>query len=233
MESQRIVDYIAEQLRAGHSEETLRKHLVAHGWSPEAADLAFEQYARAHMPRPVQLAAPVRRHRVRIPRWTKARFVKLGIAGGVLVAAAAAAFVFWPEKIPQIEGPKALAYSQKQSIDVVLLAGAINDYTADHNGTTPTSLSLSSDGSLVLCGVVCDPSVATVSTLTAYKPENVKFMPYASGLSAPNKDIMYIVPGGACANANELGGQNTNPRAMVILYGRAEDSGLLQRCVTL
>jgi hypothetical protein len=46
MESQQIVDYIDEQLRAGHSEATLRTHLAAHGWSAAAIDGAFQRHGQ-------------------------------------------------------------------------------------------------------------------------------------------------------------------------------------------
>ncbi len=235
MDSQHIVDYISGQLRAGHSEARLREHLAGHGWQPAAVDAAFEQYYRSAMPLPVDIAPSARKHRVRLSRWTRAHFIKLGVAGAAVVIVIVVGLQLFQHSQPKLPArkPQALAYKQKQSIDILLLAGAINNFIAGHAGVPPTATSVTPDGVMVLCGTVCDPGTDSVSALAAYKPDGVRFMAYSSGLAAPDVNTMYIVPDGSCANANELGGQNVNPRAMVILYGRADDNGVAQRCVTL
>jgi len=232
---QAIVAYISEQLAAGYSEAGLRQHLMAHGWSDTAISDAFDQYHQSVMPKPTPIAAVSRRYRPRIPKWTRARFLKLGVGFAALLLLASGAFLFWPHHQPQQAAARvSLAYKQKQSRDIVLLAGVISRFVEENNDMVPTRIATTDTGSLILCDAVCSSQTPDFSQLTSYKADNVHFIPYASGLTAPDKDTMYIVSGGTCASATELGEQNVNPRAMVILYARLEDSGkLAQRCVTL
>ena len=232
---QKLVDYISEQLRAGFSEASLRQHLEAHGWAKPAIDSAFDRYNQRTMPKPAPIAGVKRKHRVRIPKWTRARFMKLGVAFAVLLIAGAATYlVMFAEKPPQrtVEA-QPLTYAQKQSLDVVTVGGTMATHVAGTDGDVPTFTSIASDGHLLLCGTTCDPTVSEVGTLVVYKPSGVKFVPYTSGLTVPNKETMYLVPGGTCQGRDALGGQNVNPKAFVLLYARNEDSGLIQRCVTL
>jgi hypothetical protein len=236
MDSQQIVDYIAKHLSQGHSEAVLREHMASYGWSPAAVNTAFGQYYQTVVPQlQEQPVAKRRRYRYRPKiKWTLAHSIKLGIVMLVLVTGGVVGYVWWSaHRVPVRVAARPRTYREKQSGDVVTLGGAVALYTAA-NGKLPTHTTVSDDGNLVLCGAACDPSTSEVSSLLTYKSPDVQFMPYTSGLNVPNKDIMYVVPAASCKNTNELGEQNVNPNAAVILYARLDaDGGLTQRCVTL
>ena len=161
----------------------------------------------------------------------------LAAAGVVLVLAAlgVAAHMFMSSKTagdPPAKTPPPLSFAAKQAIDVNLVAGAIGQY-ASANSALPTSLSVASDGGLVLCGAVCDPSLYEVGGLSAYQAANIKLMNYSPGLTTPDQNTMYVVPGAKCASDGHAGDPNATPRSAVILYSTQTDAGTTPRCVVL
>jgi len=244
MESQQLVDYIEEQLKAGHSEANLRPHLLAHGWSQTAVDDAFAQHRkRTESPRQdathTLTAKPAkpkkeRKHHVKATKWTRTRYIKLGftVAALAVVVVAARGLMGLHRHTPPPVARKALTYRQMQTEDITLLGGAVALY-AQNADSLPTTLAVLADGSMLLCGASCDSTTPEVSPLMSYKPENIKFMSYAPGLMAPDKETLYLVPEAKCAGKTKLGGADTNPRAMVILYAQAQGDSTTPRCVTL
>lgn len=234
MESQQIVDYIADNLTAGHSEAGIRTQLQASGWSPAAIDGAFSHY-RQLQNMVLQPAAKHTRRRIRWPKFRIApRVLKAGAGLTVLAVLAVGARALWPHPpAPTVAHAAPLSYQQKQSNDVNIIAGAVGQYVAASGGVIPTSISTAADGNLVLCGVTCDPTTSNISPLSVYHAAGVRFVAYDATLTAPDKQTMYLVLGGSCISVHELGPQSTNPHAVVLLYARATGTELSQRCVTL
>jgi hypothetical protein len=69
--------------------------------------------------------------------------------------------------------------------------------------------------------------------LQVYHPSNIKVMAYQSGFTTTDKTTMYLIPGAKCADTHNLGAQNANPRAMVIMYAQENGLGVTPHCVTL
>lgn len=233
MESQQVVDYISEQLNAGHSEAELRQHLLAHDWSAAAVDSAFERYHQATMPKPAELKTAKKRYRVRIPRWTRARVIKLGTVFAVVVVLAVGVHIYQAQRPVKQAAAVPITYVQRQTQDVVIVGGAVANFVADSGGKLPVKDVVAADGNLLLCAAVCDPATPEVSRLQVYRPADVSIMAYSSGLEVPDKGTMYIVPGGSCHGNAELGEQSARANSAVILYGRWENNALSQRCVQL
>lgn len=126
-----------------------------------------------------------------------------------------------------------LTFGARQAVDVNLVAGAIGQYAAANNAL-PTHLETLSNTSLVLCGITCDPTNYQVSGLGVYQAPNVKLVPYAPELAAPDQNVMYLVPGASCGINGKLSGINTSPRSMVVLYQVVTTSGSsVPRCQVL
>ncbi len=231
MDNQSLVDYLNEQMRVGHDEPTLRKHLEGSGWSAEAIDDAFVKQHRANASELKAARAARRKNRRR--QWTLIKRVKLGVSLAViavLLSIGGNSFLKKNHSLPLVAA-KPLTYAQKQANDVNMIAGAVAQYAADMNGL-PTVIGASQDNSVNICGAGCSADSAVVVT-TAYKPTGVKFAPYSPGLTAPDKNTMYLVAGAKCASRTSIGTVNTKPRSMVILYAETTDDGLLQHCVVL
>jgi len=234
MESQQIVDYIADNLAVGHAEADIRAQLQASGWSQASVDGAFSHYRQLHN----VVLQPAAKHTRRRIRWPKLRIaprvLQAGAGLAVLAVLALGAYVLWPHKpAPAVVHAAPLSYQQKQSNDVNIIAGAMGQYVAGSGGVVPTSISAAADGNLVLCGVTCDPTTSNISPLSVYRASGIEFVAYDAALTAPDKYTMYLVLGGSCISVHELGPQSTNPHAVVILYGRDTGTDLVQRCVTL
>lgn len=239
MESQQIVDYIREQLAAGHTEVRLRQHLLASGWSQPAIEDAFERYHQAANPRTAKLSLKERTKKLRrggkLAKRTKGKRIKWAVAGVVVVALLVVGHNWYgkhKELQPVSTVAKPLTYKQKQISDVNTVAGAVAQFSADNSGL-PSQLLVTSDGSLTLCGVSCDTTAATIAPLSVYHASGVKIEPYSSGFTTTDKTTMYLIPGAKCADAHNLGSINTNPRAMVIMYAQENGLGVTPRCVTL
>ncbi|HSX05785.1 MAG TPA: hypothetical protein VLF69_04920 [Candidatus Saccharimonadales bacterium] len=252
MESQQLVDYIDEQIKAGYSEGELRPHLMAHGWSATAVDGAFAGRQQRDAPEPEQPAkssrtakllrvlgtkskksSKPRQHRVKASKWTKQRWLKLSISVVVLAAAGLGARAIILDNTSQLLHlkPLKLSYRQLQVRDVSTVGGAVALY-ASETQTLPTNTVVLPDGHLQLCGATCD-GMPEVNVLTSYQPAGVEIKPYTIGLVAPSKSIMYLVPQAKCANQTTLGEPSPNPRSMVILYQQADGNQLKPRCVPL
>jgi len=181
----------------------------------------------------VQTAGSARyRHRIMSAR---RRLLMLCVI--VLVVAVAAflarPFIFHKKTVPTVNAAKpVLSTSAKQSEDVDLVAGAVGQYAAA-NGALPTHLSAAPNGSLVLCGDTCNPTLYSVSGFSVYQASNIHLMSYAPGLSVPNQNVMYLVPGAKCGSNGQLGSVNPAPRSMVLLYASAGATSTAQRCVVL
>jgi hypothetical protein len=126
-----------------------------------------------------------------------------------------------------------LTTAAKQDEDVDLVAGAIGQYSAA-NGVLPTGLSATAGNGLVLCGSTCDATDYDVSGFSFYQASAFKITTYASGLTAPSQSVVYLVPGAKCGSNGQVGGINTDPRSMVLLYESVSSSGTTApRCVVL
>jgi hypothetical protein len=240
MESQQIVDYIRQQLAAGHTEDRLRQHLLLNGWSAPQVENAFKQYDRAvAAPAPTGKKAKKRtpkqrQKRLRATRWWRKPAVKAVVVLAVVGVVGLVARTQFRERIAPPTKPVQVhyTYQQMQAIDVNTVGSAISQYSVA-NAAIPTSISIAPDGNLVLCGEVCNPLTSEVNALTSYKPSSVSFQTYAPGIAVMDKDQMYIVPGATCKNKGKTVDSSAAPKAMVILYGQTAAAGLNQRCVIL
>jgi hypothetical protein len=248
MDSQQIVDYIAEQLKAGHSEAVLREHMVGHGWSGTAVDDAFKRYHAAH-PKHEDSAktevklnahqhkaakAPRRGARVGLKRSKVKGAVAIVVIVGLL---AGGLFIFHKQttkpSVPVVRQP---TFQQRQSLDTITLGGAVGQYVDFNNKTLPAKVAPAPDGtnSVVLCGSVCDPATWQVASLSAYKPAGVKMLPYSAYLTVADTESLYLVSGARCDQQGvELSLKNVKPLSMSILYATKEASVLKQHCVIL
>lgn len=232
MESQQLVDYVEQQMRVGHSEPTVREHLIQYGWNQAAIDDAFIKYRR-HSAAELKAARAAHR-KARRRKWTVLQWAKAGVAAVMavgLVTAGGVAIAKHHSK-PPLVAAKPLTYAQRQGIDVVNVASAVGQYAFEADAL-PTMITAASDNAITLCGTSCTAVSPVEVSLTVYKAAGIKLAPYSPGLSAPDKYSMYLVPGAKCASKNALGEANPNPRAMVILYAQSVDASLNQRCVTL
>jgi len=230
MEVQQLVDYIAEQMRVGYSEATLREHVQSHGWSTKMVDAAFIKYHRINAAELKSARAARRKSR---RKWTIFKRAKFGAAGLALVAAVVVGVnTFIIKHAPVVQAAtKPLTYAQKQANDVNTVAGAVAQYTLAA-GVLPTLVAANQSGGITICGSNCSAAPAVV-TLSVYKPAGVLIAPYSAALKIPDQYSMYIVPQAKCADKATLGGPNTNPRSAVILYAQEDGASLLQHCVTL
>jgi hypothetical protein len=239
MESQQIVDYIRQQLAAGHTETRLRQHLLTNGWSQPAVEDAFQKYHKATDPKSSKPSLKARAKKLRrggkLAKRTNGKWAKLGVAGVVVMALLIGGNVWYgrnKDLRPVNNIAKPLNYKQKQANDVNTVAGAVSQYSVD-NGEIRSKLITTTDGSLTLCGFSCDNAAATIAPLMVYLASGVKIVPYQSGFMTTDKDTMYLIPGAKCADVHTLGGVNTNPRAIVIMYAQVNGRGVTPRCVTL
>lgn len=243
MDNPQLVDYIRSQMAAGHTEATVREHLIKHGWSSDKVDSAFAHYNRSHViSEPARSVAAdavrpprrggrdaIRRHRTKLGK------VLLLL---VVVALAVGSFLLFKHEkakptIPVVHEP---TLQQKQSLDVVTIGGAVGQYVATNSKTLPTHVSPAPDGSdsVVLCGAVCDPSTWQVSSLSAYKPTGVRMVPYTLGLTVSDPNTLLLVSGARCnEQGTELSTKDVKALSMSILYASEDGGSLKQRCVIL
>jgi hypothetical protein len=155
MDSKAVIDYIREQINAGHSEAAVRRHLAAHGWPAVSIHRAFEQYHRATMPKPAALKR-VKRRRPPIPRWTRGRVIKLAVGLAVVAGVSVGVYTHWPHQKAKVPAAPPQSYSQRQSSDVVTLGGAVANYTNEHK-KLPSYLSVTPDASTLYMvpGALC------------------------------------------------------------------------------
>jgi len=182
----------------------------------------------------VQLAGAAR-YRSRSSRARRRLLIVLGVVLVLVVAYVVVHRYVSPKNNPSAPGstPPALSFTAKQTADVNLVAGAVGQYAAA-NGVLPAHLSVAPDGSLVLCGDVCDPTLYGVGGFSVYQASDIKLMGYSPGLTPPNQSLMYLVPGAKCGTDGRAGDPNATPRSMVILYASTNSAGATTpRCVVL
>lgn len=233
MENQETIEYIRKHVGGGHSEATIRQHFLAYGWSQAKVDGVFADYHRSIAPSAVTKG---RRHlpRPQLKKQAKRRLVRFSLAI-VVLAVAAVLLPAWLTKksAPVAVTPPQLTYQQKQTLDINTLAGAIGQY-ANANDALPLSLSVEPDDTtLVMCGKICDPATSQITQLSVYKADKVHIESYVAGLTVPDIQTVYLVPGGRCAKGGGLGNATAAPRAMVLLYAVSSGASFSQRCLTL
>ncbi len=244
MESQQIVDYIRQNLQAGHPEANIKSHMLANGWTQGKVDAAFKQYHKQNAPAPKSKSKaktnPIKRklqQRPNLRKRARSRRLKAGVVLVVVVLAAAA--IIGHRKLANRKQPVAVVPAQvqtpaqKQSSDIINIAGAIDQYMIANNNVQPNMAVATPDGGLRICANVCDPTVPEVSPLTVYNPVNVHFASYSPGLGVPDISVMYIVPGAECKGKPPIVAQSSNPRSMVILYAVESEPTMKQRCAQL
>ena len=250
MESQQIVDYIRQNLQAGHPETNIRNHMLANGWPQASVDAAFRRYHSVHTPAPKPASkAPEAKAKNLIKRKLQQRpslrrradsrrraMIGFGVAAVVLIGFAVATkgvMVERAEKKPPATPVVKQTTAQRQMSDIINIAGAIDQYAFTYN-VQPNIAVATADGGLRLCANICDPTTSEVSPLTVYSPSDVHFAGYTPGLSVPDVSAMYIVPSAACKGKPPTATQSNNTRSMIILYAvQMEDSTLQQRCAQL
>lgn len=171
-------------------------------------------------------------------RRASARRRRLYLVGMIILVLAVGGFIVHKvissemarKPAPQNTQPQ-LSYGAKQAIDVNLVAGAVGQYAAANNAL-PGRLA-ESNGSLVLCGATCTSSAYEVGGFNVYQPSNIKLVAYVPNLTVPSQSTMYLVSGAKCAGNGAIGGVNTAPRSMVILFAAVNGSSAAPRCVVL
>lgn len=154
-------------------------------------------------------------------------FIVAALAVGVYTA-----FFSGPaNKTTSKTGQPELSFEARQLTDVALVGGAVGQY-AEANDALPTRLSVAPGGSLILCGATCSISYE-VGGLSVYQASDIRLMEYASGLTVPNQNFMYLVPSATCSSGGQLGTQNPSARSMVILYDTVSGSSTAPRCIVL
>ena len=231
MADEAIVEYIRDNLAAGHSETALREHLKNHGWGQADIDNAFARSNKIERPssgiadKPRRGAKPLsRKHTGR----------NLLILAGLIIIAWLGWMGYRHMHLSQPDKASApvlqsLSTQTKQTNDISTVAGAVGQYAAA-NGVLPTTESEIS-GSLVLCNDVCDPLTSQVASLVFYSASNVKIMQYSDGLTVSNVHTIYLVPRAKCVN-DQIAANPDKPRAMVLLYMR-DSTPPVKRCVTM
>lgn len=235
MADEALAAYIRENLAAGHSKSAIREQLLASGWRSDAVDVALATARRsASTASNTASSGELRRgSRTKMVRWTHRWPVRLAVliliavgGGGLIVHAMVGSH---PAALPA-QSVRHLTTTQMQANDVTTIAGAVGQYAAAY-GVLPAT-AVSSNGSLVLCDTVCNPTMAQTAALMFYAPSQVKIRPYHSQLAAPSTTVIYLVPQAKCANG-AVGAPNTNPRSMVLLYEAATSPQPTARCIVL
>lgn len=240
METSPIVQYLQDQITAGFSEDILRQHLQAYGWTTGAIDEAFVAFEKtrstAQQQEEVQelseAPAPKRYRSFSLPRkvWFGATAVFIAAVG---VSAYFVLFAHRPSAMPTVSAQK-LTYQQQQSSDVAYLATTIVQYVHENNSQLPVNMKPNLSGTaLVLCGEPCASTQFEVGVLGVYKPANIAYKPYDKHLTVPDKTSIYAVRGAACDGKQGIGGENSKQNALVLLYATADKSSLKQRCLAL
>jgi preprotein translocase subunit Sss1 len=232
MENKQTVDYIQQHLAGGHSEDSIRKHFLAYGWSESKVDDAFASHRTSLVAAPVAKASRPKR----IPqwrRWSKARWIKtIGIS--VIGVIALGLLVHILMASDNATPPRALVklnLQARQSNDINTIGGAISQYVST-NGVLPTRTSTTPEGSLVLCNTMCDPATSAISRLMNYKAVNVQYVPYRHDIIVPDDQTIYLVPGAKCKKNSGIGDPASSDRAIAIVYALSVGSTLSQRCVS-
>jgi hypothetical protein len=182
----------------------------------------------------VQLAGAAR-SKLRSSRMRRRLFIALFVVVILIIVLLVAHKYMTPKSSPTAPGSavQPLSFTAKQTTDINLVAGAVGQYAAA-NGVLPAYLSVASNGSLVLCGSVCNPTLYGVGGFSAYQASNIKLMNYSPGLTPSNQNMMYLVPGAKCGSDGKAGDPNPTPRSMVILYASVSSTGVATpRCVVL
>jgi len=249
MDSHQVVNYIAGQLKAGHSETALRQHMINHGWSEGAVSDAFKKYHETHhdpepaKPEPEPKKEKHKHTEFKIPRRggklelkrSRARslatvVVVLGLLGGGLY--------LFHKHVTQPAAPVVgkPTIQQRQSLDSITLGGAVGQYARLNNETLPEKVAPAPDGtnSVVLCGSTCDPATWQVSALYVYKPSGVSMVPYSPTLKATDASQLILVTGARCTpDGSELSLKDVRKLSMAILYATKDTTGFQQHCVIL
>ncbi|HUB94094.1 MAG TPA: hypothetical protein VMB52_06345 [Verrucomicrobiae bacterium] len=164
-----------------------------------------------------------------VKRWLLAASTAIVVLAILLIAHT----VLWSKTAGQAMPPApVLSFSAKQDVDVHLVAAAVGQYVSS-NGTLPTRLSVASNGGLVLCSDVCNPSLYELGGLSVYQAADIKLVNYTPDLMVSNQSTMYLVPSAKCDPSGRIGGPNSVPRSMVILYSTDTDSSPTPRCIVL
>jgi hypothetical protein len=128
------------------------------------------------------------------------------------------------------------AHNTERQQDAAQIMSSISQYANKCNGDFPQSAATGIDapGGLFLSGPTCADVIVAVG-LDYYQPDAVSFHAYASGLTVPDANSVYIVNDATCnARRTGLGSQpSASQHTVALLYALAASSGPQQTCLGL
>ena len=238
---QQITDYIRQHISQGFSEADIRTHLLNNGWSQEAVTQAFNQYHDGAALPPSMPAQPPANSYVPMPPYKKSKARIAGIIGlfvvlGIIILVAH--LLTSPKTLDKLATPalQRNAANTSQKNDVAMVVSAVSNYVSHHNGMLPTTtVPDSTAGTLDICGAGCTDSNKVTVTLSYFKSTTtaVLFHSYASNLTVPDSETLYIVDNAACKSGNSGIGTQTSSGTVsaAFLYASTSGSGLVQQCL--
>jgi hypothetical protein len=240
-QTQQITDYIRQHISQGLSEADVRTHLLSNGWSQEAVTQAFNQYhSGAAVPPPMPAHQPANSY-APTPQHKKSKAKVAGIIGLVVVVGIIiliAHLLTSPKTLDKLATPtlQRNAANTSQKNDVAMVDSAVSNYVSSHNGVLPTTtVTDSTAGTLGICGADCTGSDKVTVTLSYFKntPTAVQFHSYATNLTVPDSNTLYIVDNAACKSDNSgIGTQTSSGNvSAAFLYAYSSGSGIVQQCL--
>jgi len=230
-------------MAAGQSEAAIRASLLQNGWTVQAVDDVFAQYYGAAITPSQQVSSYQTQTSPLItqPAIKRSFSPKLAIIAGVIGLIIIVGIVFLlshgskpaskdTDKLAQPALQENAADTARQN-DAIMLASAISNYLAGHNGTLPQQTGSSgSPDTLNICGPSCTPATESSASLSHYKntPQAVSFHAYANDLKVADTETVYIVPNAVCSG-DSLGAPVQGTAA--ILYEL--EKGEKHKCLSL
>ena len=236
-----ITDYIRQRISQGYSEADVHTHLLNNGWSQEAVVQAFNQYySAAAVPPPMSAQQPANSY-ASTPRHKKSKAKVAGIIGLVVavgIIILLAHLLTSPKTLDKLATPalQRNAANSSQKNDVAMVDSVVSSYVSSHNGVLPTTTATDSKaGTLDICGAVCTGSDKVTVILSYFKntPTAVQFHSYASNLTVPDSNTLYIVDNAVCKSDNSgIGTQTSSGNvSAAFLYASSSSSGISQHCL--
>jgi len=114
--------------------------------------------------------------------------------------------------------------------DAAAILATVSEYLVNNNGTLPkTTATGATANKLLICDTHCNSGNSSSASLDFYTPAKVTFQSYASNLTIPNDNTVYIVTGATCSPHNTIG-TPVNSTSTLVLYALQNGSGMTQQC---
>ena len=244
-QSQQIIDYVRQHLAQGFSETDIRAHLATSGWPQEAINQAFAQYHNTQgAPTPVAPPRPTVSSSLQQAHKSKSSLGKRIIIGtAVLVVGIVVLFLILaaspktPKTLDKLATPALETNSQntERENDVAMLAGAISTYESNNQNALPQSTAAdASPKTLDICGTSCTATTKSTVQLDYYAntPATTSLRSYATNLTVPDTQTIYIVPYASCkSDKSGIGTAAPGQYVVAILYALQSGKNTEQRCL--